>query len=79
MASVTKKQLEHKVAYLSRRLKREFGIDHYSPGGNPHTWRLVEKRGNVYHDVTNDRMTRQEFHAYLRGLCDAVDMCRGLG
>lgn len=71
---ITRKRLQVKVDYLSRRLNTNFKIDHYQPGGNPYVWKLQEVRNDgTYHDVTSYRMTIQEFWAYLNGMIDCID------
>lgn len=76
MDRITRKQLQLKVDYLSRILNRNFKIDHYNPGSNPYTYRLVEDRwngGSGERDVHNYRMTAKEFNAYLNGMIDCID------
>lgn len=50
-------------------------IDHYSPGGNPYTYKLAEMMENGgERDWTNYRMKLQEFAAYLNGIIAILEL-----
>lgn len=77
---ITRSMLEQKVEYLSRALGVKLAIDHYSPGGNPYTYQLVEVReNNAQHWLTNYRMTAAEFKAYLNGMIDCMEQYTTVG